>query len=223
MAPNASKFLSFSQWSHKIAQEEKGCYEKTLEKSLRIEQRFCYYADGRATQETRNKGDELLEKLMNNMKRFDELGMERSINQTRFHKEFTIACLKKIYGSHDLHRSLPWLIREFGLTELNSNVIVHMPRRHGKTMGTAMFASAYLVSIPNCEISIYSTGRRASKKLLVLVKKFVKLLGGDTIMLPESNMETLRVQTAEGSVSSCHSYPQTQGWSTSDGGRKHRS
>lgn len=52
----------------------------------------------------------------------------------------------------------------------------HVRSRFGKTISVSMFAAAMLYSTPNLEMSIYSTCKRISQKLLRNVYKFLELI-----------------------------------------------
>ena len=53
---------------------------------------------------------------------------------------------------------------------------VSTPRRFGKTISVSMFAAAMMVACPNMELSIYSTCKRISQKLLRNIVKFMELI-----------------------------------------------
>ena len=53
---------------------------------------------------------------------------------------------------------------------------ISTPRRFGKTISVSQFAAAMLFAAPQVEISIYSTCKRISQKLLRNVQKFFMLL-----------------------------------------------
>jgi hypothetical protein len=86
-------------------------------------------------------------------------------------------------------------------------------RRFGKTIGVSMFAAALLYSAANVELSIYSTCKRISQKLLRNVMKFLALihegLGTPEFKEIRCNMEELVVQGPEGStdIRIVNSYP----------------
>jgi len=58
----------------------------------------------------------------------------------------------------------------------NQYTLISTPRRWGKTTSVGIFVASVLFSVPNSWISVYSTGRRASKALSDLVYKFVMVL-----------------------------------------------
>lgn len=55
-------------------------------------------------------------------------------------------------------------------------ILISTPRRFGKTISVSMFAAALLYSCAGIELSIYSTCKRISQKLLRNVVKFLDLI-----------------------------------------------
>jgi hypothetical protein len=151
-------------------------------------------------------GRQRLDDLINALNKLDTLGYRRSNQQRLFHKAFIGAFLKKIYGK-DLYKDLPELLREYDLDELRTEVLVTTPRRFGKTFGTALFCAAVLCTLGGMEIAIYSTGRRASRKMLLLISKLVISLMGNTSCIKALNEEKLEVQGMHGEIATCFSYP----------------
>lgn len=86
-------------------------------------------------------------------------------------------------------------------------------RRFGKTISVSMFAAALLYSAPGVELSIYSTCKRISQKLLRNVMKFLALvhegLGTPHFKEIRCNMEELVLQGPDGTsdVRIVNSYP----------------
>ena len=151
-------------------------------------------------------GKQRLDDLIEALDKLDKLGFKRSNGQRLFHKAYIGACLKQIYGD-DLYRDLAELLREYELDELRTDVIVTTPRRFGKTFGTALFVAAFLCTQPGMEVAIYSTGRRASRKMLALIYKIVVRLMGSESCIQSFNEEKLSVKGFRGAVSTCFSYP----------------
>ena len=83
------------------------------------------------------------------------------------------------------------------------------PRRFGKTMSVGMFVAAYLYSVENAEICIFSTGRRASQKLLELIKQLIEKLTNGRERILKFNQEILNVSNYDGSpgASKLSSFP----------------
>jgi hypothetical protein len=71
----------------------------------------------------------------------------------------------------------------------------------GKTISVSLFAAAILYSAPRVELSIYSTCKRISQKLLRNVKKFLDLVYTELDVVPfkiiRSNCEELVIQGPE--------------------------
>jgi len=90
-------------------------------------------------------------------------------------------------------------------------------RRFGKTISVSMFAAAMLYSSPNLEMSIYSTCKRISQKLLRNVYKFLGLicmeLGVPKMKELRLNFEEIVLQGGESAqdVRIVNSYPSKVG------------
>lgn len=151
-------------------------------------------------------GKEKLEALENTLNRLDNW-YPRSNDQRQFHKAFIIACLPKIFGD-ELTRNLHWLSKRYGFTQLRPDVLICTPRRRGKTMATALFEAAYTYSQPEPESSIFSPGRRQSRKILALVWQMIlKLANEDHKVIDTFNQEELKVHSEAGGISKVYSYP----------------
>jgi hypothetical protein len=181
---------------------------------------------GQVQIEEESEGEKRLKALLKNLEILDGKGFKRARHQVKFHKAFIGnnnnlythriiinfyeigASLKKIL-KEDINNNLTRIIEKYNLNpELTNDVIITTPRRFGKTYSVALFVAAYLLSQPNCEVSIYSTGRRASQKLLVLIKKLVIILAGtEDVIIEFSHKETLTVRGPGGQPSVCNSYP----------------
>jgi hypothetical protein len=68
------------------------------------------------------------------------------------------------------------LLQGNGWNNLSQEILISTPRRFGKTISVSLFAAAILYSAPRVELSIYSTCKRISQKLLRNIKKFLELL-----------------------------------------------
>lgn len=202
--PNLT-ILPLCQWSNDIAKKDKLDYEERRRKELDIVPKSEYYAAAEYERKV-TTGDEKLADLVEALDRLDEIGFKRSSAQRQFHRYYISACLKKIYGK-DLNRNLARILKEHELEELRSDVIVSTPRRWGKTFSVALYVAAYLWSQPGCEVSIYSTGRRASRKILALIWKMVVALSGGESIIKEYNVENLVICGKRGGISKCFSYP----------------
>ena len=212
-----SKVLNLSGWTASVARKDERKFSAENRRKSIIPSKISRYTKSSAGNRSGNgatltakrasasDGEARAKLLIKNLARLDELGFKRSKGQRTFHRAFMASCIRKIYG-RDVYRNLEKVLREYELDDLRADVIVLSPRRWGKTMGVALFAAAYLCSQPGAEISIYSTGRRASKKLLALIwSMVVKLLGPASII--SFNVEELCVRLPDGSATKCSSYP----------------
>ena len=91
--------------------------------------------------------------------------------------------------------------------------MVSTPRRFGKTISVSMFAAAIMFSCPNMELSIYSTCKRISIKLLRNIMRFLELIFTE-LRVPKykilrQNQEEVHIQGPEGTgdLRVINSYP----------------
>ena len=212
----ANPYLPLCNWTANIALKECRTFEESQKKSLHIPERVdCYtgsnnlgqhpHEDGSSGNESINAGEKRLKALIEHLNKLDKW-YKRSSGQRKFHKAFIGACLKKIYGD-EIYRNLGRLLIEYDLQELQQDVLVVSTRRYGKTMAVALYVAAYILTQPNAEISIFSTGRRASRKILALIWQMVVKLAGTPSVVVRFNEENLEVKSADGTVSRCCSYP----------------
>lgn len=100
-----------------------------------------------------------------------------------------------------------------GWDNLAQEILVSTPRRFGKTISVSMFAASMLFATCRCEISIYSTCKRISQKLLRNVRMFLDLVFRDLGMAPykviRENAEEIFLQGPEGpeDIRVVNSYP----------------
>lgn len=111
-------------------------------------------------------------RLRNIMEMLDSYGYTRSHTQKIFHFWALQALLPKIYGKQWDAVSIR-VLREHGLRKVHHEVMKMTPRRFGKTWGVAMFVVAALMNIPGLQIAIFSTGGRASKGMMDIIKMFL--------------------------------------------------
>ena len=101
-----------------------------------------------------------------------------------------------------------------GWDHLAQEVLVSTPRRFGKTISVSMFAAAMIYSAPQVEVSIYSTCKRISQKLLRNIQKFFYIMCGQNLAehsfkVVRQNMEEVVLRGPEGThdVRIVNSYP----------------
>ena len=209
---DAEHILPMCNWTQELAKEDAASYAKEKDVLFDVHPTWYYHRQAHreiARQHERVDGDKRLKRLHDTLNAFDEKGYRRSSGQKLFHKAFICASLKKIYGD-DLDRNLVRLMKEYDLDELKNDVIVCTPRRFGKTTAVALFVAAYLISQPAAEISIYSTGRRASQLILLLIYRLVLTYyyqSGMDAGIQVFNQEQLRIRGCGIDPSSVRSYP----------------
>lgn len=92
-------------------------------------------------------------------------------------------------------------------THVKPSVLTLTPRRYGKTTAVASFLAAYIIAVSNCECAVFSTGKRASAKMLDLVADLVGR-AGKADMVCKQNCENLWLKGPEpGDTRKLNSYP----------------
>ena len=135
----------------------------------------------------------------------DKMGYTRSATQKEIHKGMVASVLTRVF-QHESDTEMKLAMQDYGLKETSQQFMVLCPRRHGKTVATALFIAAYLLSIPTCTVSVYSTARRASQELLNMIKKMVATLPMAKSFETVNNQETLEL-SINGDKRRCSSYP----------------
>lgn len=143
-------------------------------------------------------GFDRLETCRRALNALDRQGWERSFHQRMFHDYFLRACAKIFWKTEkpgEFNRCHEKILENNGWDSLRQEVLVSTPRRFGKTISVSMFAAAMLYSAPKLEMSIYSTCKRISQKLLQNVQKFLQLiyreLGTPPMKVIRQNMEEI--------------------------------
>ena len=68
------------------------------------------------------------------------------------------------------------MLRVNSWDHIEQEILISTLRRFGKTISVSMFCEAMMLSCPGVEISIYSTCKRISQKILRNVQKFALLI-----------------------------------------------
>lgn len=135
----------------------------------------------------------------------DNMGLVRSSVQRKFHEGFLQACSTHLYAQDSC--SMADIMAANGWTHIKPSVLILTPRRYGKTTSVASFLAAYVIAVSHCECSVFSTGKRASAKMLDLVADLVDR-AGKSDMICKQNCENLWLRGTEpGDVRKCNSYP----------------
>ena len=104
-------------------------------------------------------------------------GYERSDMQREFHEAFLQAVALHLY-KEDADVDFDALMKLNDWPNLKQQVLCMTPRRFGKTTAVSMFVGAYALAVSNSNQCIFSTGKRASDKLLEQVQNLLKLIPG---------------------------------------------
>lgn len=151
------------------------------------------------------------------LNKLDKIGWYRSYHQRIFHEDFLKACTRifwKTYDPGQFARDHHKILIKNGWDHLSQEILISTPRRFGKTISVSMFAAALIVSCPRVEVSVYSTCKRISQKLLRNIQKFIYLicdqdLSSYELSIVRQNMEEVVIKGPDGSedVRIVNSYP----------------
>ena len=159
-------------------------------------------------QKQASQGDKLMLKLRGLLDYVPKTykNWERSKMQKMFHRNFMQATCLHLYR-HDADIDMDKIMRMNKFDNLKQQVLCLTPRRFGKSTSVAMFVAAYGLTVPNSEQCIFSTGRRASQKLLELIRDMIKA-GKHGHQFIKCNGETMLLQGPTPlDVRKIHSYP----------------
>ena len=133
-------------------------------------------------------------------------GWERSKMQKTFHRNFMQATCLHLYRN-DPDIDMDRIMKMNRFDNLKQQVLCLTPRRFGKSTSVAMFVAAYVLTVPYSEQCIFSTGRRASQKLLELIRDMIKS-GKEGWRFIKCNGETMLIQgDTPLDIRKVHSYP----------------
>ena len=168
--------------------------------------------------EQRNKGPFAnLQLLRDALEKLNKRGWKRSYHQRLFHEDFLKACIRIFWkGEKDGQFQIDHqkILQMNAWEHLPQEVLISTPRRFGKTIGVSMFAAAMLYACPGVELSIYSTCKRISQKLLRNVVKFFMIMIDNNhkefgFKVIRQNMEEITLQGCNGESDqrTVNSYP----------------
>lgn len=160
---------------------------------------------------------ERMKHCRDSLNKLDKVGWCRSFHQRQFHEDFLRACTRSFWKMEkpgQFARDHQKILVDNSWDHLAQEILISTPRRFGKTISVSMFAAALIVSCPGVEISIYSTCKRISQKLLRNVQKFVMLiceqnLESQSLRVHRQNMEEIVLQGPLGmqDIRVINSYP----------------
>ena len=131
----------------------------------------------------------------------------RSNTQRRFHESFLNSCVRFLYSHDSVPPDYRAIMDQNNWEDIRQQCLCMTPRRFGKTVAVGMFVGAIALVVPGSEQAIFSTGRRASGKLLELVGQLVSQVPGGADRIVKSNQETVWISHPCGTVSKINSYP----------------
>lgn len=148
-----------------------------------------------------------MQKCRDALNAIDTKGWNRSFHQRMFHDQF-IRASARVFFKNDppgsFARAHQAILDMNSWETLSQEVLISTPRRFGKTISVSMFAAAMIYAAPDVEISIYSTCKRISQKLLRNVQKFLSIiyqaLKEEPLKVIRSNMEEIVLQGSESKV-----------------------
>lgn len=168
------------------------------------------------TAEEKLNGVQRIQKCRDALSALDRRGWDRSFHQRMFHEVYLKSCVRIFFkrdGPGAFARNHNRVLELNGWDSTPQEVLVSTPRRFGKTISVSMFAAALIFAAPSMELSIYSTCKRISQKLLRNIIKFVDLiyleLGVEPYKILRMNQEEIHLAGPEGhgDVRVVNSYP----------------
>ena len=145
--------------------------------------------NGRRTKHRRCIGDARLAELRVML---DCFGLERSKMQKVFHDSFLSCCAQHLY-SQDPDVDMEDVCQRNNWEDTRQQVLCLTPRRFGKTTAVAMYIAAYALCVDRSVQSVFSTGRRASQKLLEQIRDMIRSTPFAEKII-KSNQECLIIQ-----------------------------
>lgn len=161
-----------------------------------------------------------IKKVVMALEALDRCGWKRSHHQKMFHDQFLRASVRIMWKTEErglFQRDHRQILETYGWESLPQEILISTPRRFGKTISVSMFCAAMIYAAPAVEVSIYSTCKRISQKLLQNVAKFLELIYSELKVPRHSvirqNMEEIVLRGPEGiqDVRKCNSYPSKVG------------
>lgn len=149
--------------------------------------------------------------------KLDTMGWNRSYHQRLFHEDFLKACTRsfwKLEKPGQFARDHQRVLRANSWDHIAQEILISTPRRFGKTISVSMFCAAMMLACPAVEVSIYSTCKRISQKILRNVQKFALMIADGNyshlnFSVKRENMEECNLQGPLGNqdVRIINSYP----------------
>ena len=178
--------MSFSELFNLVFNEKRRIFLDKVARQTRRPRHELLLSDYRAAEAKVKIGDTLVAQLR---KTLDMFGLTRSKMQVSFHEAFLSSCSQDLYKM-DKDTDFVAVHARQGWENFKQSTLCLTPRRMGKTTAIAMFVSAYLFCVPETTIAIFSTGRRASLKLLQQVRSML-------LKLPDAEQRVGNIKNKE--------------------------
>lgn len=187
---------------------------KTARDERKIHSRHAAEAQPRNLRSKQLRGDQRVERLRAYLENgfVDPQGKRivRSREQRQLHEVYIRTCLPKLYEG-EWEDNQERILAQYGITKLQQESLVVMPRRSGKTWSMAMFCAAMLIVCSDIEISVFATGQRTASKLLKLMTKMMTSLlayvGDDQFKIVQQNKEAVILLGPDKTERTCGCYP----------------
>ena len=136
-------------------------------------------AQTQSAEDRKLNGFKRMQLVRDALEAIDRQGWDRSQYQRIFHEVYLKACVRVFFkrdGPGAFARSHSRVLELNSWDATPQEVLGLTPRRCGKTIRVSMFAAARFFAAPAMELSIYSTCKRISQKLLRNIIKFLELI-----------------------------------------------
>jgi hypothetical protein len=120
-------------------------------------------------------GDKRLANIREMLHWLDENGHERSPQQCELQEAFLKATARIIY-KNEFDDNVERIMMANAWEKLYQEVLIGTPRRFGKTYSTAMYATVFMLAVPDCKVCIYSTGKNTAAMVLDHIRTFFREL-----------------------------------------------
>lgn len=193
-------------WKHEV--------DEYRAKALRPQtrgQRAINYSAHRGGASGRSRGDQ----TMDNIQKLFHTGMDVKWSEVQV-DIFNVVinmCLPKIYGS-EWNEQKARVLRQRGMSRQRQEALINMARRNGKTFVNAGAAAVLLLMVPDISIAVFSTGERAARMLMDVVRNMIKkafdngtIVKNTDFALVQSNKEVMLMEGPDGTKRLLGCYP----------------
>lgn len=191
MSPHFERYMRYWEW--KVAVD---CWRAYVPK-----RKDFYFNDDYITSKVSG-----LERLKSVYDTLQTISPTRSLWQRKLQHNMVRATLYQILGD-DYEAQVDTVCDMNKWDGPKQELMAIASRRSGKTWGTAQYAAAIMLTVPNVEVVIFSLSKRQSQKMLGLVKDFIYRHPDGRKMRDTDNAEEIVLKGPDGDKRSCKSYP----------------